>query len=221
MERIILAATLCVAALLFGCTTAGKEGQTCFQSQNCDPGLHCEICLSAGLRPRCTRTQPISPTSKVKGLPFNRYSWLTTHNAYARIGVKSGTGSIILAPTNQEDSITSQLQQPAINVLQEIKIFLEANPSEIITIILEDHVTSTNGLTKVFDAAGLRKFWFPSSRMPGHGKDWPTVDNMVNKNQRLVVFTSNQTKEASEGIAYQWKYTVENQCKSCYAPPIL
>ncbi|KAM3695047.1 hypothetical protein ACJW31_07G101300 [Castanea mollissima] len=241
MERIILAATLCVAALLFGCTTAGKEGQTCFQSQNCDPGLHCEICLSAGMRPRCTRTQPISPTSKVKGSPFNRYSWLTTHNAYARIGVKSGTGSIILAPTNQEDSITSQLQngvrglmldtydfkddiwlchgqcsdftafQPVINVLQEIKIFLEANPSEIITIILEDHVTSTNGLTKVFDAAGLRKFWFPSRRMPRHGEDWPTVDNMVNKNQRLVVFTSNQTKEASEGIAYQWQYTVENQ----------
>lgn len=73
----------------------------------------------------------------------------------------------------------------------------------------------------MFDAAGLRKFWFPSRRMPRHGKDWPTVDNMVNKNQRLVVFTSNQTKEASEGIAYQWKYTVENQCKSCYSPPIL
>ena len=50
--------------------------------------------------------------------------------------------------------------------------------------------------------------------MLGHGKDWPTVDNMVNRNQRLVVdnmvnrnqrlvvFTSNQTKKASERIAY-------------------
>uniref|UniRef100_A0A2N9HSB1 Wall-associated receptor kinase galacturonan-binding domain-containing protein n=1 Tax=Fagus sylvatica TaxID=28930 RepID=A0A2N9HSB1_FAGSY len=88
MERTILAATLCAAALLFGCCTAGKVGQTCFKNKNCDSGLHCEV----------------------KGLPFNRYSWLTTHNAYARIGVKSGTGSVILAPTNQEDSITSQLQ---------------------------------------------------------------------------------------------------------------
>ncbi|GMY06063.1 PI-PLC X domain-containing protein At5g67130-like, partial [Fagus crenata] len=110
MERTILAATLCAAALLFGCSTAGKVGQTCFKNKNCDSGLHCEVCHANSLRPRCTRTQPISPNSKVKGLPFNRYSWLTTHNAYARIGVKSGTGSVILAPTNQEDSITSQLQ---------------------------------------------------------------------------------------------------------------
>lgn len=46
---------------------------------------------------------------QVKGLPFNRYSWLTTHNSYARLGVKSATGSVIIAPTNQQDSITSQL----------------------------------------------------------------------------------------------------------------
>jgi hypothetical protein len=45
----------------------------------------------------------------VKGLPFNRYSWLTTHNAFARLGEKSATGSVILAPSNQQDSITSQL----------------------------------------------------------------------------------------------------------------
>lgn len=46
---------------------------------------------------------------KVKGLPYNKYSWLTTHNSFARIGAKSGTGSMILAPSNQQDSITSQL----------------------------------------------------------------------------------------------------------------
>lgn len=46
---------------------------------------------------------------QVKGLPFNRYSWLTTHNAFARVGVMSGTGSMLLTPTSQEDSITDQL----------------------------------------------------------------------------------------------------------------
>lgn len=45
----------------------------------------------------------------MKGLPFNQYSWLTTHNSYALSGAKSATGSAILAPTNQEDSVTSQL----------------------------------------------------------------------------------------------------------------
>jgi len=42
-------------------------------------------------------------------LPFNRYSWLTTHNSFALLGQKSATGSVILAPTNQQDTITDQL----------------------------------------------------------------------------------------------------------------
>ena len=107
-------------------------------------------------------------------------------------------------------------QQPAVNVLKEIQIFLGANPSEIITIFIEDYVTSPKGLTKVFDAAGLRKYWFPVSAMPKNGGNWPTLDNMIQKNQRLVVFTSKSAKEASEGIAYEWRYVVENQCKSFY-----
>ncbi|KAA8545860.1 hypothetical protein F0562_020689 [Nyssa sinensis] len=245
MKRIKFVINFFVATLLFGYSSALKEGQTCVADRNCDAGLHCETCITNGnVRPRCTRTQPVNPTSKVNGLPFNRYSWLTTHNAFARLGEKSATGSVILSPTNQQDSITSQLNngvrglmldmydfnndiwlchsfggkcynytafQPAINVLKEIQLFLEANPSEIVTIIIEDYVTSPNGLTKVFDAAGLRKFWFPVSRMPKNGKDWPTVDDMVKQNQRLVVFTSKSAKETSEGIAYEWRYVVENQ----------
>ncbi|XP_074297767.1 PI-PLC X domain-containing protein At5g67130-like [Silene latifolia] len=49
--------------------------------------------------------------------------------------------------------------------------------------------------------------------MPKNGGDWPTVDDMVQKNQRLLVFTSVKSKEASEGIAYNWNYVLENQCE--------
>ncbi|KAK6924050.1 hypothetical protein RJ641_010250 [Dillenia turbinata] len=103
------------------------------------------------------------------------------------------------------------LQQPAINVLKEIQAFLEANPSEIVTIFIEDYVQTTNGLTNLFKESGLRTYWFPVSQMPNDGGDWPTVDDMVKQNQRLIVFTSIASKEASEGIAYQWRYVVENQ----------
>ncbi|CAK7329893.1 unnamed protein product [Dovyalis caffra] len=243
--RTIFIAFLFTSTFLFILSTALKEGQTCVVDRNCNSGLHCETCVANGnLRPRCTRIQPIIPTSKVKGLPFNQYTWLTTHNSFAKLGDRSATGSIILAPPNQQDTVTSQLNngirglmldmydfqndiwlchsfggncynftafQPAINVLKEIQAFLEANPSEIVTIIIEDYVTSPKGLTKVFDAAGLRKYWFPVSRMPKNGGKWPTVDDMVQKNQRLVVFTSKSAKEASEGIAYEWRYVVENQ----------
>ncbi|KAJ8434026.1 hypothetical protein Cgig2_001219 [Carnegiea gigantea] len=208
-----LSTLLLIAALLFNFASAlQKLGETCASNRNCESGLHCETCLANGnVRPRCTRIQPLNPYSKVKGLPFNRYSWLTTHNSFARLGQKSATGSVVLAPTNQQDSITDQLNQPAINVLNEIRTFLEANPSEIISIFIEDYVTSPKGLTKVFDAAGLRKFWFPVSQMPKNGGDWPIIDDMIQKNQRLLVFTSKASKEASEGIAYEWKYLVENQ----------
>lgn len=47
---------------------------------------------------------------QVNGLPFNRYTWLTTHNSFAVSGTKSPSGGMLLGPANQEDSVTSQLQ---------------------------------------------------------------------------------------------------------------
>ncbi|CAF2216965.1 BnaA08g02520D [Brassica napus] len=248
LQRLVflLIVLLIQSSFLFEISSALQEGKTCILNDNCDAGLHCETCLANNnLRPRCSRTQPINPISKVKkGLPFNKYAWLTTHNSFARLGQVSKTGSVILAPTNQQDSVTSQLAngvrgfmldmydfendiwlchsfdetcfnftafQPAVNVLREIQGFLENNKDEVVTIIIEDYVKSPKGLTKVFNAAGLQKFMFPVTRMPKIGGDWPTLDDMIQQNQRLLVFTSDRSKEATEGIAYQWKYMVENQ----------
>ncbi|XP_010487868.1 PREDICTED: PI-PLC X domain-containing protein At5g67130-like [Camelina sativa] len=240
-----LTALLIPCFLLLSPSYSLKEGETCIVNKNCDRGLHCESCLASdSFRPRCTRMQPINPTSKVKGLPYNKYSWLTTHNSFARIGAKSGTGSMILAPSNQQDSITSQLIngvrgfmldmydfqndvwlchsyggncfnytafQPAVNILKEFQVYLDKNKDVVVTLILEDYVKSPQGLTKVFDASGLRNFMFPVTRMPKNGEDWPTLDDMISQNQRLLVFTSNPNKEASEGIAFTWRYMIENR----------
>ncbi|KAJ6366857.1 hypothetical protein OIU77_003269 [Salix suchowensis] len=237
---------LFVALCLFiAISSSLKMGETCSSNSSCDAGLSCQSCSANGnTLQRCTKIHPLIPTSKVKGLAFNKYSWLTTHNSYALMDAQSDTGSPLLSPRNQEDTVTRQLKngvrglmldmydfmndiwlchsfggtcynytafQPAINVLKEIETFLAANPLEIITIFIEDYVTSRQGLTKVFNASGLRKYWFPVSKMPKNGEDWPTVDDMVKQNQRLVVFTSKSNKEATEGIAYNWKYVVENQ----------
>ncbi|XP_075498630.1 PI-PLC X domain-containing protein At5g67130 [Primulina tabacum] len=101
--------------------------------------------------------------------------------------------------------------EPAINTLREVEAFLTQNPTEIVTIIIEDYIHSPKGLTRVFADAGLDKYWYPVSRMPKKGEDWPTINNMVRNNHRLLVFTSDSSKEATEGIAYQWKYMVENE----------
>lgn len=111
-------------------------------------------------------------------------------------------------------------QQPAINTLREVEAFLSQYPTEIVTIIIEDYVQTPKGLTSLFIRAGLDKYFFPVSKMPKKGEDWPTVTEMVQKNYRLLVFSSVASKEAEDGIAYQWRYILENECKchimSCF-----
>ena len=100
------------------------------------------------------------------------------------------------------------------DTFKEIEAFLSANPSEIVTLILEDYVHAPNGLTNVFKASGLQKYWFPVSKMPQNGQDWPLVSDMVTSNERLLVFTSARSKQVTEGIAYQWNFMVENNCET-------
>lgn len=111
------------------------------------------------------------------------------------------------------EKMPCQIQEPAIDTLKEVEAFLTQNPSEIVTIIIEDYVHTPKGLTRVFHDAGLDKYWYPVAKMPKKGQDWPTVNTMVQNNYRLLVFTSDSSKEATEGIAYQWKYMVENERK--------
>ncbi|KAE8775031.1 PI-PLC X domain-containing protein [Hordeum vulgare] len=61
--------------------------------------------------------------------------------------------------------------EPALDTFKEIRAFLSANPSEIVTLILEDYVRAPNGLTNVFKASGLQKYWFPVSKMPKNDGD--------------------------------------------------
>lgn len=223
---------------------AAQVGDACSSSSGggCGSGLHCSPC-GAGGGSICTRASPVDPATHGTGLPFNNYSWLTTHNSYALAGAASATGSALITETNQEDAVTAQLKngvrglmldtydfdndvwlchsfqgkcynftafQPAINVFKEIQTFLDANPSQVVTIFLEDY-TAVGSLPRVFNASGLTKYWFPVAKMPKSGGDWPLLKDMISQNQRLLVFTSKRAKEASEGIAYEWNYVVENQ----------
>ncbi|CAN1344864.1 PI-PLC X domain-containing protein At5g67130 [Linum perenne] len=141
------------------------------------------------------------------------------------MGANSVLGSILLSPRNQEDTVTNQLnngvrglmldmydfEAPAVDVLKEVGAFLGSNPSEIVTIFIEDYVTSPQGLSKVFNESGLTKYLFPVASMPKSGGDWPQVNDMVKENHRLLVFTSKPDKEASEGFAFMWRYVLESQ----------
>ena len=78
---------------------------------------------------------------------------------------------------------------------------------------IEDYVHAIKGLTKVFINAGISKCWLLVSKIPKNGEYLPTVTEMITKNQCLVVLTSMPLKEATESIAYQWRYITENEHK--------
>nr|CAB3479630.1 unnamed protein product [Digitaria exilis] len=89
---------------------AGQQvGDACSSDAGCGAGLHCSPCGPGGDK-ICTRAKPIDPATHGTGLPFNNYTWLTTHNSYALAGAVSATGAAIISPTNQEDTVTAQLK---------------------------------------------------------------------------------------------------------------
>ncbi|KAK4781072.1 hypothetical protein SAY87_017178 [Trapa incisa] len=244
--QLLFSSLLLMFPTSFSCSNGACQVlESCVAATDCGPGLYCGNCPALGKnQPFCTRGQATMPTSIIDGLPFNKYTWLVTHNSFSIVDAPSLPGVQRMTFYNQEDTVTNQLRngvrglmldmydfegdiwlchsfrgqcfnftafQPAINTLREVEAFLTENPTEIVTIIIEDYVHTPNGIINLFTNAGLDKYWFPVSKMPKKGEDWPTVTEMVQDNHRLLVFTSDASKEAEQGVAYQWKYLVENE----------
>ncbi|XP_013585183.1 PREDICTED: PI-PLC X domain-containing protein At5g67130 [Brassica oleracea var. oleracea] len=226
-----------LASIAFASSHGSKQlGDQCSSDEECSVGLGCFKCgIDAA---RCVRSNITDQFSLVNNsMPFNKYAFLTTHNSYAIEGkplhvatqedsiteqLNSGVralmldtydyeGDVWLCHSFHEQCFEFTKFNRAIDTFEEVFAFLTANPSEIVTIFLEDYVKSPNALTKVFTDSGLKKFWFPVEDMPKGGQDWPLVKDMVANNHRLVVFTSDKSKQETEGIAYQWNYVLENQ----------
>jgi hypothetical protein len=90
--------------------------------------------------------------------------------------------------------------------------FLKDNPTEIVTIFLEDY-TSPSQLTEAFDQVpNLGDYIFnpsaPEWQVQAYG--WPTVKAMVEANKRLLIFTDRWENRDIYGIAFGRDYTVEN-----------
>ncbi len=92
--------------------------------------------------------------------------------------------------------------QPLVAGLAEIKAFLDANPSEVVSIIFENDIThaQTSG---AFDESGLIDFVY------AHEVDapWPTLGELIDANTRLVVFQEKSPQEAE----FSWLMNVWDQ----------
>ena len=157
---------------------------------------------------------------------YNDVAYLTTHNAF------NSDEDGFLFP-NQTYNITSQLNAgvrglmidvynhfgtptayhtvfalgtiPFSDLLNDIKSFLDNNSNEIITIILECYITA-NDIEDEINQSGLSSYLYTHNSNTG----WPTLQNMINNNNRLVMFTDiNDASSSQLWYHYVWDYAVE------------
>jgi len=159
---------------------------------------------------------------------YNEVAYLTTHNAF------NSKQDRFLFP-NQKSNIAEQLNngvralmidvyddngstvvyhaykflgsQPLSVYLNDIKYFLDNNPNEILTIILETY-TSSNAIENEINKVGLLKYL--------HTQDvnslWPKLQTMIDSNKRLVILSDkNDGNEKQSWYHYMWNFAVENK----------
>ena len=155
---------------------------------------------------------------------YNEVAYLTTHNAF-----NSDEDGLLLP--NQTYNIASQLNSgvrglmidvydyfgtptayhsisvlgtiPISDIFNDIKTFLDNNPNEIVTIILECNVTA-NDIEDEINQSGLSNYLYT------HNATWPTLQSMIDNNNRLVIFTDiDDASTAQSWYHYVWDYAVE------------
>jgi hypothetical protein len=77
--------------------------------------------------------------------------------------------------------------QPLLEGLEEIRSFLAANPDAVVTLIVQDEVSPAD-TASAFAAAGLTQYLYQGDP----GGTWPTLGEMIDHSERLVVFAENR-----------------------------
>ncbi len=157
---------------------------------------------------------------------YDQVAYLTTHNAY-----NSGEDGFQLP--NHNFNIAAQLQfgvrafmidiyddngstivyhgftflgtAPLSGFLDDIKTFMDTNPNEVISIIFETYTTSAAVETEL-QAAGLDTMVYAHTL----GTAWPTLQTMIDNNERLVIFSESNNGDPSQPwYHYVWDHAVE------------
>ena len=155
---------------------------------------------------------------------YNEVAYLTTHNAF-------NSDEDGLSFPNQTYNIASQLNDgvrglmidvydhfgtptayhstfllgtiPLSDIFNDIKTFLDNNSNEIVTIILECYVTA-NDIEDEINQSGLSNYLYT------HNSTWPTLQSMIDNDNRLVIFSDVDDASSSQNwYHYVWDHAVE------------
>jgi hypothetical protein len=78
---------------------------------------------------------------------------------------------------------------PLATMLEGVRDFLVQNPGEVLVFVIEDYVTPSD-IEAAFRGSGLERFVYRGGVKP----PWPTLREMIDSDQRLVVFGENDTQ---------------------------
>ena len=100
--------------------------------------------------------------------------------------------------------------------LSEIRRWLDNNPNEVVTILLESQVDNSTLMTQALQDGGVTDiiFWADKTNQGPNGswnvgsQGWPPLQWMVTANKRLVILS--QHRSGADGLPDVWAYAVEN-----------
>ena len=94
--------------------------------------------------------------------------------------------------------------EPLLHVLTAVRVFLEQNPGEVVTLFAESAVPPA-AIAATFAEAGLLPYLYVHDRTQG----FPTLGEMIRRNTRLVVFNDSQEPTRPPWQHYLWELIVD------------
>ncbi|MDB5229155.1 MAG: putative integral rane protein [Bacteroidota bacterium] len=175
----------------------------------------------AACKKKTSDTTPVV-SSDIQLLPkqYNKVCFLTTHNSMNNdekgFSIPNQTHSVLHQLQNGVRGLMLDTYDGAngvaltyhassalgssklVDVMQEIKDYLNENTNAIISIIYQNEGGNAQ-LEKAIDSIGLDKMTFIY-----HGGTWPTLQTMVDSNQRLVLFVEQNKLPRAAYLMYAW-----------------
>lgn len=160
--------------------------------------------VGAALLPATSRADTPEDTS----LPFDRYAWVTTHNAFTSNGrfpnqsqtvaeqLDAGVRALMLDLHDDGDRValchgtcTATPETFADLANASLLPFLEAHPDAVIALHLEDFTADGRLAEEFARVPGLAARTFDPASWESPG--WPTYQAIVDSGQRILIFTLN------------------------------
>ncbi len=167
----------------------------------------------------CAPTDP-----GLRDRPFDEVAWATTHNSMSAASdgwlvpsqshgeleqLHDGVRGLMLDVHEQDGEpwlchgYCSLGSQPLVEGLAELRWYLAAHPSVVVTIILENYV-SAELLERAFEASGLLQLC--SEHIAS--EPWPTVGELIDADERVIVLTDDAGGERP-WLLYTWDHAWE------------